>query len=147
LQRYGISPRQIEIEITENICIRNPEHAISQLNKLSEFGVSIAIDDFGTGYSSLSYLQKFSIHTIKIDQSFIKEIHWENTHSPIIHAIISIAKGLGLNLVAEGVETETQARYLERAGCQIMQGYFYHKPLPLKTLTQMLYVQSTISLY
>ena len=147
LQHHGIYPRQIEVEITENIGIRNPEHAIGQLNKLSELGVSIAIDDFGTGYSSLSYLQKFSIHTIKIDQSFVKEIHWENTHSPIIHAIISIAKGLGLNLIAEGVETETQARYLERAGCQIMQGYFYHKPLPLKTLTQMLSVQSAISLY
>ena len=147
LQHHGISPQQIEVEITENIGIRNPEHAIGQLNKLSELGVSIAIDDFGTGYSSLSYLQKFSIHTIKIDQSFVKEIHWENTHSPIIHAIISIAKGLGLNLVAEGIETETQARYLERAGCKIMQGYFYHKPLPLKTLTQMLSVQSTISLY
>jgi diguanylate cyclase (GGDEF)-like protein/PAS domain S-box-containing protein len=147
LKHYEIPPRQLEIEITENICIRNPEHAIGQLNKLNELGVSIAIDDFGTGYSSLSYLQKFSIHTIKIDQSFVKEIHWENTHSPIIHAIISIAKGLGLNLVAEGVETETQARYLERADCKIMQGYYYHKPLPLKTLTQMLSVQSTISLY
>ena len=147
LQHYGISPRQIEAEVTENICIQNPEHAIGQLNKLNELGVSIAIDDFGTGYSSLSYLQKFAIHKIKIDQSFVKEIHWENTQSPIIHAIISIAKGLGLNLVAEGVETETQALYLERAGCKIMQGYFYHKPLPLKTLAQMLSVQATIALY
>lgn len=145
LQHYGVPPRQIEVEITENICIRNPEHAISQLKNLNKLGVSIAIDDFGTGYSSLSYLQKFSIHTIKIDQSFVKEIHRENTHYPIIQAIISIAKGLGLNLVAEGVETETQARYLERADCKIMQGYFYHKPLPLKTLTQMLSVQSAIS--
>lgn len=147
MQYYGISPQQIEVEVTENICIRNPEHAISQLNKLSQLGVSIAIDDFGTGYSSLAYLQKFSIHKIKIDQSFVKEIHWENTHSPIIHAIISIAKGLGLDLVAEGVETETQARYLEKAGCKIMQGYFYHKPLPQKTLVQMLSEQSTISFY
>jgi diguanylate cyclase (GGDEF)-like protein/PAS domain S-box-containing protein len=147
LRRYGISPKQIEVEVTENICIRNPEYAVDQLNKLNELGVSIAIDDFGTGYSSLSYLQKFSIHKIKIDQSFVKEIHWENTHSPIIHAIISIAKGLGLSLVAEGVETETQAHYLQRAGCQIMQGYLYHKPLPQKTLVQMLSEQSAVSLY
>ena len=147
LQHYGISPQQIEVEVTENICIRNSDHVISQLNKLSELGVSIAIDDFGTGYSSLAYLQKFSIHKIKIDQSFVKEIHWENTHSPIIHAIISIAKGLGLDLVAEGVETETQARYLELAGCQIMQGYLYHKPLPHKTLLEMLSAQSMISSY
>lgn len=138
LAQYGISPQQIEVEVTENICIRNPQHAIDQLNMLGQFGVSVAIDDFGTGYSSLAYLQRFSFHTIKIDQSFVKEIHWENTHSPIILAVISIAKGLGLNVIAEGVETEVQARYLERAGCRVMQGYLYHQPLPLQKLIQML---------
>jgi EAL domain-containing protein (putative c-di-GMP-specific phosphodiesterase class I) len=145
LKRYNIPPRQLEVEVTENICIRNPEHAIGQLNMLCELGVSVAIDDFGTGYSSLAYLQRFSIHTLKIDQSFVKEIYWEKTHSPIILAIISIAKGLGLNLVAEGVETEVQARYLERAGCEIMQGYFYHRPLSQKKLIQMLVQQATSS--
>ena len=138
LVRYDISPQQIEVEVTENICIRNPEYAIDQLKMLSQTGVSVAIDDFGTGYSSLSYLQRFSIHTVKIDQSFVKEIQSDNTHSPIVLAIISIAKGLGLNLVAEGVETEIQARYLERAGCTIMQGYFYHRPISQKMLIQML---------
>jgi diguanylate cyclase (GGDEF)-like protein/PAS domain S-box-containing protein len=138
LVRYDISPQQIEVEVTENICIRNPEYAIDQLKMLSQTGVSVAIDDFGTGYSSLSYLQRFSIHTVKIDQSFVKEIQSDNTHSPIVHAIISIAKGLGLNLVAEGVETEIQVRYLERAGCAIMQGYFYHRPLSQKMLIQLL---------
>ena len=130
--------KQMEIEVTENTFIRNPEHAIDQFNKLAQLGVSIAIDDFGTGYSSLAYLQRFSIHTLKIDQSFVKEIHWESTHSPIILAIISIARGLGLNVVAEGVETEIQARYLERAGCKIMQGYLYHPPIPKSTLIQKL---------
>ncbi len=138
LERYDISPKQIEVEVTENIFIRNPEHAIDQFNMLCQLGVSIAIDDFGTGYSSLAYLQRFSIHTLKIDQSFVKEIHWESTHSPIILAIISIAKGLGLNVVAEGVETEIQARYLERAGCNVMQGYLYHHPISKKALVQML---------
>jgi len=145
LKRYDISPRQIEVEVTENICIRNPEHAIEQLNMLSQTGVSVAIDDFGTGYSSLSYLQRFSIHTVKIDQSFIKEIHFDDTHSPIILAIISIAKGLGLNVVAEGVETEVQARYLARAGCTIMQGYLYHRPLSQKMLIKMLGQQALSS--
>jgi EAL domain-containing protein (putative c-di-GMP-specific phosphodiesterase class I) len=138
LARHGLSPGQMEIEVTENTFIRNPEHAIDQFNKLAQLGVSIAIDDFGTGYSSLAYLQRFAIHTLKIDQSFVKEIHWESTHSPIILAIISIARGLGLKVVAEGVETEIQAHYLERAGCKIMQGYLYHPPIPKSTLIQKL---------
>jgi diguanylate cyclase (GGDEF)-like protein/PAS domain S-box-containing protein len=131
LTRYGIAPDQIEVEITENICIRNPQYAIEQLNKLCQLGVSVAIDDFGTGYSSLSYLHRFPIHTIKIDQSFVKEIKDEHGHYPVILAIISIARGLGLNLIAEGVETEVQARYLKSNGCLTMQGYFYHRPIAL----------------
>jgi diguanylate cyclase (GGDEF)-like protein len=129
LSHYGIPPSQIEVEITENICIRKPQYAIEQLNKLCQLGVSVAIDDFGTGYSSLAYLHRFPIHTIKIDQSFVKEIQRENGHFPVVLAIISIARGLGLNLVAEGVETESQARYLEHAGCTTMQGYLFHKPM------------------
>ena len=131
LVRYAISPAQIEVEITENICIRNPQYAIDQLNKLCQLGVSVAIDDFGTGYSSLSYLHRFPIHTIKIDQSFVKEIHDEHGHYPVILAIISIARGLGLHLIAEGVETEAQARYLKGHGCLTMQGYLYHFPVSL----------------
>jgi len=129
LSQYAISPAQIEVEITENICIRNPQHAIDQLNKLCQLGVSVAIDDFGTGYSSLSYLHRFPIHTIKIDQSFVKEIQRDNGHFPVILAIISIARGLGLKVVAEGVETATQLRYLEQSGCTTMQGYYYYQPL------------------
>ncbi len=131
LVRYGISPAQIEVEITENICIRSPQYAIEQLNKLCQLGVSVAIDDFGTGYSSLSYLHRFPIHTIKIDQSFVKEIDDEHGHYPVILAIISIARGLGLHLIAEGVETEVQARYLKSHGCVTMQGYLFHFPVSL----------------
>jgi EAL domain-containing protein (putative c-di-GMP-specific phosphodiesterase class I) len=138
LLRYGIAPSQIEVEITENICIRNPQHAIEQLNKLGQLGVSVAIDDFGTGYSSLAYLHRFPVHTIKIDQSFVKEIHDEYGHYPVVLAIISIARGLGLNLIAEGVETEPQARYLRANGCMTMQGYLYHRPMPLARFTDVL---------
>jgi diguanylate cyclase (GGDEF)-like protein/PAS domain S-box-containing protein len=141
LLRYGIAPGQIEVEITENICIRNPQHAIEQLNKLGQLGVSVAIDDFGTGYSSLAYLHRFPVHTIKIDQSFVKEIHDEHGHYPVILAIISIARGLGLNLVAEGVETEIQARYLRANGCLTMQGYLYYRPMPLQRFVDVLRVQ------
>jgi diguanylate cyclase (GGDEF)-like protein/PAS domain S-box-containing protein len=138
LLRYGISPAQIEVEITENICIRNPQYAIEQLNKLCQLGVSVAIDDFGTGYSSLSYLHRFPIHTIKIDQSFVKEIHDEQGHYPVILAIISIARGLGLHLIAEGVETEVQARYLKSNGCLTMQGYLFHHPVALGSFLEVL---------
>jgi diguanylate cyclase (GGDEF)-like protein/PAS domain S-box-containing protein len=141
LLRYGIAPGQIEVEITENICIRNPQHAIEQLNKLGQLGVSVAIDDFGTGYSSLAYLHRFPVHTIKIDQSFVKEIHDEHGHYPVILAIISIARGLGLNLVAEGVETEIQARYLRANGCLTMQGYLYYRPMPLQRFADVLRAQ------
>ncbi|MDB5791575.1 MAG: two-component system response regulator [Massilia sp.] len=141
LVRYGISPAQIEVEITENICIRNPQYAIEQLNKLCQLGVSVAIDDFGTGYSSLSYLHRFPIHTMKIDQSFVQEIHDAHGHYPVILAIISIARGLNLNLVAEGVETEIQADYLRANGCETMQGYLFHRPISLSSFIGVLRAQ------
>ena len=138
LIRHALSPTQIEVEITENICIRNPQYAIEQLNKLGQIGVSVAIDDFGTGYSSLAYLHRFPVHTIKIDQSFIREIQHMDAHYPVVLAIISIAKGLNLNVVAEGVESETQAAYLEQVGCTTMQGYLYYRPVSGPQFMQLL---------
>jgi len=145
LSHYAISPSQFEVEITENICIRNPQHAIEQLNKLSQLGISVAIDDFGTGYSSLAYLHRFPVHTIKIDQAFVREIQRENGHFPVVLAIISIARGLGLKLIAEGVETATQSHYLERSGCTSMQGYYYYPPLSSTRLIALLREKLAIS--
>jgi diguanylate cyclase (GGDEF)-like protein len=142
LVRHHIEPSQIEVEVTENICIRNPQIAIEQLDKLCQLGVSVAIDDFGTGYSSLSYLHRFPIHTLKIDRSFVMEIKDDGTQFPVVLAIISIARGLGLDLVAEGVETLGQERYLENAGCQTIQGYLHHKPLPQKRMLELLCAQA-----
>ncbi|MFT3964073.1 putative bifunctional diguanylate cyclase/phosphodiesterase [Propionivibrio sp.] len=138
LAEFDIAPEMIEVEITENICIRNPQQVNDQLTRLCELGVSVAIDDFGTGYSSLSYLHRFPINTVKIDQSFVKEIQREDGHFPVILAIISIAHGLGLNLVAEGVESELQARYLQQSGCTTMQGYYYYRPLSPAALCETL---------
>ncbi|WP_319243289.1 EAL domain-containing protein [uncultured Propionivibrio sp.] len=137
LAHYGIAPSQVEAEITENLCIRSPLHAIEQLHKLSSLGVNIAIDDFGTGYSSLSYLHRFPVHKIKIDQAFVRAIESEQGHYPVILAIISIARGLNLQLVAEGVETETQIAYLENNGCTTIQGYFYSPPIPCQQFIRM----------
>jgi diguanylate cyclase (GGDEF)-like protein/PAS domain S-box-containing protein len=138
LVRHRVSPGQIEVEITENVCIRNPEYAIQQLKRLVELGLKVAIDDFGTGYSSLAYLHRFPIHTIKIDQSFVSAIRAGDDHYPVVLAVISIARGLGLGLVAEGVETREQSHYLEQAGCRTMQGFYYSRPLSRQALTPML---------
>jgi diguanylate cyclase (GGDEF)-like protein/PAS domain S-box-containing protein len=142
LLQHQISPNQIEVEITENVCIRNPQKAIEQLDKLCQLGVSVAIDDFGTGYSSLSYLHRFPIHTIKIDRSFVMEIRDADMQFPVVLAIVAIAQGLGLNLVAEGVETPLQASYLEAAGCRVMQGFLYHPPRSQTTMLQLLQQQT-----
>ncbi len=141
LVSHNITPTQIEVEVTENICIRNPQAAIEQLDKLCQLGVSVAIDDFGTGYSSLSYLHRFPIHTLKIDRSFVMQIQDDSAQFPVVLAIISIAKGLGLNLVAEGVETAVQASYLAQSGCTTMQGYYYHRPLSHPKLLELLQEQ------
>jgi diguanylate cyclase (GGDEF)-like protein/PAS domain S-box-containing protein len=145
LARHRIAPSQVEVEITENICIRNPQFAIEQLDKLCQLGVSIAIDDFGTGYSSLSYLHRFPVHTIKIDRSFVMDIRDEGMQFPVVLAIVAIAQGLGLTLVAEGVETSLQAAYLAAAGCRIMQGFLYHQPLPQNRLLALLRGQADVT--
>ena len=126
---HGIDVAQIGIEITEHTCISNPQHANDQLRRLHALGIRTAIDDFGTGYSSLAYLQKYPLDTIKIDQAFVREIVSENSHYPVVLAIISIARGLNLNVVAEGVETEAQLRYLQANGCRVMQGFWFSPPL------------------
>lgn len=130
MSQYNVRPEQIEIEVLENFNIFNSKHIIDQLWQLRELGVKIAIDDFGTGYSSLNYLKHLPIDTIKLDQSFVREIREDNISLPILSAIISIAQELKLNLIAEGVETFYQSNYLRKHGCYWMQGYLYSKPLP-----------------
>jgi diguanylate cyclase (GGDEF)-like protein len=152
LETHRIPATRLEVEITENVCIRDPETAIDLLTKLSSLGVRIAIDDFGTGYSSLVYLQRFPVDTLKIDQAFVREIGKSGCHGsdrngnfPVVLAVIAIARGLRLELIAEGVETELQARYLERAGCRIMQGYLYHRPLTLERFGELLHAQVSVA--
>lgn len=138
LAEYQVDSSRIEVELTENLFIRDPNAVAQKLQSLAAHGVMIAIDDFGTQYSSLSYLQKFPIHTLKIDKSFVWEIDREYRQHAIIKAIISIAHGLGLNLIAEGVETEEQLRFLENQGCDEIQGYLVSKPLARDALEALL---------
>jgi len=134
LEEYEVDVSRIEVELTENLFIRDPNAVAQKLQSLAAHGVMIAIDDFGTQYSSLSYLQKFPIHTLKIDKSFVWEIDREYRQHAIIKAIISIAHGLGLNLIAEGVETDEQLKFLEIQGCDEIQGYLVSKPLRKEAL-------------
>ncbi len=144
MDQYQVTPDRIEIEITENMFIRDPSRVVHKLNTMASKGITIAIDDFGTQYSSLGYLQKFPIHTLKIDKSFVWEIDREMSRHAIIKAIVSIGHGLGLNLIAEGVETEEQMRFLELIGCNEVQGYLFSKPLPRAELEAMLDQQAVI---
>ena len=109
------------------MCIRDRSSVVRKLRELTKMGIKIAIDDFGTGYSSLSYLQQFPISTLKIDKSFISSIDVNESATSIVDAIVAMAKGLKLNLIAEGVETDLQLKYLKQLGCESIQGYLFGK--------------------
>ena len=141
LEHYHVVPNMLELEITERIIVENPVQAIGVLETLREMGVRISVDDFGTGYSSLSYLKTLPIDKIKIDQSFVKGIPTHKKDEEIIKTIINLAQGLGLEVIAEGVETEEQALFLEKEGCYEVQGYLYAKPLPSRSFEA--FIQTT----
>lgn len=127
LKRYQLPGHCLEVEITENILMNDMSQVIQKLRRLTSLGINIAVDDFGTGYSSLSYLQQFPINTLKIDKSFISSININEGGTSIVNAIVAMAKGLKLNLVAEGVETDPQLDYLKELGCAEIQGWLFGK--------------------
>ena len=131
LEETGLSSNCLELEITESLLIDGADKSVlATLEALKTLGITLAIDDFGTGYSSLSYLKRFPIDTIKIDQSFVRDITSDPDDAALVRAIIAIARSLRLNVIAEGVETEEQLDYLRRHDCDHMQGYFFSRPLP-----------------
>jgi len=124
---YEVPGNCLEVEITENIIMTDMSQVIIKLRKLAELGIKVAVDDFGTGYSSLSYLQQFPINTLKIDKSFVSSIEVNEGGTSIVNAIVAMAQGLKLNLVAEGVETDPQLEYLRKLGCEEIQGWLFGK--------------------
>jgi diguanylate cyclase (GGDEF)-like protein/PAS domain S-box-containing protein len=132
LDKSGISPAQLELEITEGVLIENVARAASMLKALKILGVRVALDDFGTGYSSLSYLQSFPLDRIKIDRSFIASLGRTDRSLAIVRAVIGLAHGLGLPVLAEGVETKEQLRTLIREGCDETQGFLIGRPRPIE---------------
>jgi diguanylate cyclase (GGDEF)-like protein/PAS domain S-box-containing protein len=138
LTETGLEPKRLMLEITESAIMQKPELAQQKLTYLNTMGVAIAVDDFGTGYSSLSYLKRFPIHSLKIDKSFVQDITNDPDDAAIAQAIISLSHSLDIKVVAEGVETKPQLMFLQKRGCDIMQGYYFSKPLPTQEITQLL---------
>jgi EAL domain-containing protein (putative c-di-GMP-specific phosphodiesterase class I) len=130
LEETGITGDAIAIEITENTLMSASEQAVSILRELKDTGVRISIDDFGTGYSSLSYLKRFPIDTLKIDRSFVVDLPDDKESVAIARSIIALAKNLGLQVLAEGVENRSQLEFLTAEGCDRIQGFFFSRPVP-----------------
>jgi len=138
VEEAKLDPACIEIEITETAMMIDENQASRCLNQLKKFGVSIALDDFGTGFSSLSYIRRFPVDVLKIDRSFVESIETNPESHAIATAILAMAQRLGLRVVAEGVETESQAKLLRHEGCEELQGYFFSRPLAAEQMTQLL---------
>lgn len=128
LAKTGISPERIELELTESAIMTDAETNIAKLSELKNLGMALAVDDFGTGYSSLSYLKRFPIDTLKIDQSFVADLDSADG-AAIVDAILALAKTLQLRVIAEGIETEAQMNYLVEKNCDLLQGYYFSRPI------------------
>lgn len=137
IRSVGMDAERLECEITEGLLIDDVEEAVGKLNRIKEMGVRISIDDFGTGYSSLAYLRQFPLDTLKIDRAFIKDIPHEDDGT-IASSIIVLSKALGLKVIAEGVETEDQLRFLKHHDCDEYQGYYMSPPVPPEDITKLL---------
>jgi len=144
IEDSGVDPNFLELEITENSIFENFEQTLSILKQIKSLGIRLAIDDFGTGYSSLSYLEKLPFDTVKIDTSFIQKITGLDVHLPILTGIISIATDLGLDVIAEGVENETQLKFLQSHGCHLIQGHYFNPSFSEQDLLQVLSEQNIL---
>lgn len=138
LKTHNFPPGNLEIEITENVIMKDLEHISQKLRELADLDVRIAIDDFGTGYSSLNYIHRLPIHTLKVDQSFVQDIRSGGDEACIVNAIIAMAHGLKLEIVAEGVETDEQLAYLKNLGCHQVQGFYYGPARPKEMIEKSL---------
>lgn len=138
LSTYQVPPQEIELEITESVLIEDFNKVTAKLRVLRDYGIRVSLDDFGTGFSSLSYLKKLPINTLKIDKSFIDTVLSDAATRVITESIISMVHTLGLETIAEGVEQEQQYKYLHAVGCDIIQGYYFGRPLPVQEMETLL---------
>ena len=136
LQESGLDPSRLELELTESLALERPEEVNATIAKFREMGIRTAIDDFGVGHTGLDYLDRIEVDTLKIDRSFINRIG--ESGAPLVTAVISLARGLNLDVIAEGVETKAQVDFLRSHGCRYMQGYLFSKPLTAPQLERVL---------
>ena len=144
LETSGLPPERLDLELTENILMENSEVVTNDLLFLQKLGVGFSIDDFGTGYSSLGYIKRFPVARLKIDQGFIRNLETDPNDAAIIKAIIGLGKGLSLSITAEGVETEEQAEFLRKEGCDEVQGYFFGRPQPPELFAELFRPQTRL---
>jgi len=138
LMATGLSPERLELEITESVLVQDAPETLQVFEALRELGVQLALDDFGTGYSSLSYLKSFPLQVLKIDKSFIQDLGRNADGDSLVDAIIAMAKSLKLRVIAEGVETEEQLAYLQTRHVDLVQGYYFSRPVEAEELVAML---------
>jgi EAL domain-containing protein (putative c-di-GMP-specific phosphodiesterase class I) len=136
VKQSGINPLLLKLEITESMVVNNIGDTIKKMLALKKMGITFSMDDFGTGYSSLSYLQKLPLDQLKIDQSFVRNLSFDGYDSAIVKTIINLGGNLSLNIIAEGVETATQCKFLSDFGCFMFQGYFFGRPQPFDKFTK-----------
>lgn len=138
VQHHAINPMRLKLELTESMLFENIEEIISTMNALKDIGVLFSLDDFGTGYSSLQYLKQLPLDQLKIDQSFVRDIAVDSSDKAIVSTIIAMSQSLGLDVIAEGVETEDQRQFLLDAGCSHYQGYLFGRPVPIEKFDEKL---------
>jgi len=138
IHAHGIHPARLKLEITESVVLDNVEEVIERMRELKALGVRFSLDDFGTGYSSLSYLKRLPLDQIKIDRSFVRDIGTDSNDAAIVRAILAMSRSLGLDVIAEGVETRAQCDFLRENGCTAFQGYLFGRPMPMEDLTRLL---------
>jgi len=131
LNDTGTDPRRLKLELTESMLVNGVDDVIAKMESLRQLGVGFSLDDFGTGYSSLSYLQRLPLNQLKIDQSFVAGLQRDRSSEVIVQTIIALGQSLGLTVIAEGVETESQRDMLTRLGCEAFQGYLIGRPMPM----------------
>ena len=138
LMETGLSPKRLEVEVTESTLMADQTRGLDSLRKLKAMGVSIAMDDFGTGYSSLATLHAFPFDKIKLDQSFVKRLPGDATAAAIVRTVLALGESLAVPVLAEGIETEAQWQFLAREGCAKGQGFLFARPVPVARLPEVI---------
>ncbi|MGA1476384.1 MAG: EAL domain-containing protein, partial [Prochlorothrix sp.] len=138
-----LSPQHLKLEVTESLLLDQHDRVVETLTQLRSRQIRVSVDDFGTGYSSLSYLKRFPLDTLKVDQSFVRELDHSQEDARIVEAIVTLSHNLGLDVVAEGVETLEQLIYLRQLGCEAAQGYLFAQPLPAAEALQLIHQAMT----